>query len=206
MKQCCDEKAHELAVLRNRQGRVLWIVFGINTAMFFVELVAGLLANSTALLADSFDMFGDATVYAFTLFVLNRNLTWRTRAVRLKAAIMAVFGIGVLIEAVVKLFSATVPIASTMGTIGIAALTANLICLWLLLQHRNDDLNMRSTWLCSRNDIIANGGVLVAAALVWLTHTNWPDVLIGSAIAAVFLASSFTVLMESRAGSPATTG
>jgi cation diffusion facilitator family transporter len=197
MKECCENKASELAELRASQGRVLWIVLAINAIMFVVEFAGGIFAGSTALMADSLDMLGDATIYAFSLFVLNRSAAWRTGAVRLKAAVMATFGLGVVGQAIANAFLGSLPIAKTMGGIGFLALFANVACLLLLLRHRNDDLNMRSTWLCSVNDIIANAGVLMAAGLVALTQSKWPDLLIGTIIAVVFLSSAVTVLRDS---------
>jgi cation diffusion facilitator family transporter len=197
MKECCENKASELAALRASQGRVLWIVLAINAVMFVVEFAGGIFAGSAALMADSLDMLGDATVYAFSLFVLNRSATWRTGVVRLKGAVMATFGLGVIGQVIANAVLGSLPIAKMMGGIGFLALFANLACLLLLLRHRNDDLNMRSTWLCSLNDIIANGGVLMAAGLVALTQSKWPDLVIGMIIAVVFLSSAFTVLWES---------
>jgi cation diffusion facilitator family transporter len=197
MKECCENKVSELAALRTRQGRVLWIVLAINAIMFVVEFAGGIVADSTALMADSLDMLGDATVYAFSLFVLNRSAAWRTGVVRLKGIVMAAFGLGVIGQVIVNAVLDSVPVAKTMGGIGFLALCANLLCLLLLLRHRNDDLNMRSTWLCSLNDIIANGGVLVAAGLVALTQSKWPDLVIGTIIAIVFLSSAVKVLWES---------
>ena len=197
MKECCENKVSELAALRASQGRVLWIVLAINAIMFVVEFAGGIFADSTALMADSLDMLGDATVYAFSLFVLNRSAAWRTGVVRLKGIVMAAFGLGVIGQVIANAVLDSVPVAKTMGGIGFLALCANLLCLLLLLRHRNDDLNMRSTWLCSLNDIIVNGGVLMAAGLVALTQSKWPDLVIGTIIAALFLSSAFTVLWES---------
>ena len=197
MKECCENKVSELAALRASQGRVLWIVLAINAIMFVVEFAGGIVADSTALMADSLDMLGDATVYAFSLFVLNRSAAWRTGVVRLKGIVMAAFGLGVIGQVIANAVLDSVPVAKTMGGIGFLALCANLLCLLLLLRHRNDDLNMRSTWLCSLNDIIANGGVLVAAGLVALTQSKWPDLVIGTIIAIVFLSSAVKVLWES---------
>ena len=197
MKDCCENKVSELAALRASQGRVLWIVLAINAVMFVVEFAGGIFADSTALMADSLDMLGDATVYAFSLFVLNRSASWRTGVVRLKGIVMAAFGLGVIGQVIANAVLDSVPVAKTMGGIGFLALCANLLCLLLLLRHRNDDLNMRSTWLCSLNDIIANGGVLMAAGLVALTQSKWPDLVIGTIIAIVFLSSAVKVLWES---------
>lgn len=197
MKACCDDKVDELALLRARQGKVLKAVLAINAIMFVIEATAGWLSNSTALLADSLDMFGDAAVYALTLYVLDRGRVWRARAAFAKGAVMGIFGIGVMAQAVVKLVGGVTPDPVTMGGVGALALTANLGCLLLLYRHRTDDINMRSTWLCSRNDIIANIGVLAAAAIVALVHSNWPDIVVGGLIAGLFLKDAVAVLRDS---------
>jgi cation diffusion facilitator family transporter len=197
MDTCCETKAEEISALCGKHKNVLTIVLVINAVLFVVEAAAGLLANSTALLADSLDMLGDSLVYGFTLYVLWRDAAWKAMAALLKGAIMAVFGIGVLFVAVYKTLAGVVPIAETMGIIGSLVLVGNGICFLLLFRHRSDDLNMRSTWLCSRNDIIANLSVLVAAVGVTIFNAGWPDILVGAAIAALFLKSAFTVLRES---------
>jgi cation diffusion facilitator family transporter len=197
MDACCETKAEELNVLRGKHKNVLTIVLVINAVLFVVEAAAGLLANSTALLADSLDMLGDSLVYGFSLYVLWRSAAWKAKAALLKGAIMAVFGVGVLFEAVHKMLVGVVPNAETMGIIGSLVLVGNGICFLLLFRHRSDDLNMRSTWLCSRNDIIANLSVLAAATGVKFLDSSWPDIVVGGAIAALFLKSAFTVLRES---------
>jgi cation diffusion facilitator family transporter len=169
----------------------------INGLLFVVEAAAGLLADSTALLADSLDMLGDSLVYGFSLYVLWRSAEWKARAALLKGSIMALFGIAVLMEAVYKTLAGVGPVAEVMGVIGLLVLAGNGVCFLLLLRHRSDDINMRSTWLCSRNDIIANLSVLVAALGVKLLGSSWPDILVGAAIAALFLRSALTVLHES---------
>ncbi len=142
-------------------------------------------------------MLGDSLVYGFSLYVLWRSAAWKAKAALLKSAIMAVFGAGVLVEVIHKTLSGIVPSAETMGIIGVLVLLGNGICFLLLFRHRSDDLNMRSTWLCSRNDIIANLSVLVAAIGVKAFSSSWPDILVGIAIAALFLKSAFTVLRQS---------
>jgi Co/Zn/Cd efflux system component len=196
VKDCCESKAGELAELRVRQGRVLVTVLAINAVMFVVEAAGGVVARSTALLADSLDMFGDASVYALSLWVLHRGPVWRARAALVKGAFMGLFGAAVLVEAALKLPGGITPEAHTMSAIGLIALGANLVCLVLLYRHRTDDLNLRSTWLCSRNDIIANAGVILAAIAVGIIGSGWPDVLVGALIAALFLRSAGTVLRE----------
>ena len=194
MPGCCEDKACEISALRERQGRVLWAVLGINAAMFLMEGAFGLAAHSTSLLADALDMLGDALVYGFSLFVLPRPAHWQTRAARLKGVFMLAFGLGVLGEAAYKAVVPQMPAALTMGVVGGLALAANLICFTLLRRHRGDNLNMSSTWLCSRNDLIANVGVLFAAAASQGLHSRWPDIAVGSLIALLFLASALRVL------------
>jgi Co/Zn/Cd efflux system component len=176
---------------------VLQIVLAINGVMFVVELVAGLVAGSTALLADSVDMLGDAVVYSFSLYVVGRGPRWEARGALLKGGVMALFGVAILLEAAVKLARGGVPAAEVIGSIGILALAANSAALIFLSRHRADDLNMRSVWLCSRNDVIANVAVLAAAAGVALTGTAWPDIAVGVGIALLFDSSAVSVL---RAG------
>jgi cation diffusion facilitator family transporter len=197
--KCCESKAAELAVIRLSQGRVLIAVLVVNLAMFCVEFGAGLLAGSTALLADSLDMLGDSFVYGFSLLVLHRSLAWRARAAFAKGVIMAVFGVGVLVEAGFRLRAGVPPVAPAMLAIGALALLANAYCFSLLWRHRADDINFRSTWLCSRNDLIANGLVLVAAGLVAWFESLWPDLIVGAAIAILFLRTAAIVLRESLA-------
>ena len=176
MKHCCEDKSEALAALRVKQKRMLQIVLAVNGAMFLVEVVAGLLGRSTALLGDSLDMLGDAVVYGLSLYALDRGAAWRARASVVKGAIMVLFGLAVLVEAVSKAVGQVQPDAATMGAIGALAFAANAACLGLLLRHREDDINMRSAWICSRNDIIANLAVVGAAGVVRLTSSRWPDV------------------------------
>jgi cation diffusion facilitator family transporter len=197
MDECCEAKATDLAALRVRQGRVLAIVLVVNLVMFGVEFGAGLIAGSTALLGDSLDMLGDSFVYGFSLFVLQRDRTWRARAALAKGVIMAVFGVGVLVEAGLELRAGVPPHVPAMLAIGVLALAANGFCFTLLWRHRADDINLRSTWLCSRNDLISNGAVLVAALLVAWSKSLWPDIFVGIGIAALFLRTSASVLRES---------
>lgn len=196
MKSCCENKSAELAVLRSKQAGVLKAVLAINATMFVVEATTGFLSKSTSLLADSLDMFGDSVVYAFSLFVLHKSQTWRSGAALLKGVIMVIFGLGVLLDAILKIYSDLVPVGQTITLIGLIALVANSVCLVLLIRHKDDDLNMKSTWICSRNDIIANVGVIGAGALVMVLGSKWPDIVVGLGIAAVFLVSATGVVRE----------
>ena len=194
MADCCNDKVCEIEALRSRQSAMLKVVLGINAVMFGVELTAGIMSGSVSLLADSLDMLGDALVYGFSLYVVARGARMKAKAALLKGGIMAVFGLFVLGQAAHKMLFPHVPAFETIGAIGALALAANGLCLFLLWRHRADDINMRSVWLCSRNDIIANISVLFAAAGVWFTGSGWPDIVVGFALAALFLKSASFVL------------
>ncbi len=199
MSSCCNDKACEINALRNRQGAVLKWVLAINAVMFVVELTAGLLAGSVSLLADSLDMLGDALVYGFSLYVIARGPRMKALSALFKGGIMAAFGLFVFGQAIYKMLHPALPMAETIGAIGALALAANALCLTLLWRHRGDDINMRSVWLCSRNDIVANVSVLLAALAVSLTHSGWPDILVGLGLALLFLRSSQSVIRDSLA-------
>ena len=199
MSDCCSNTACEIDKLRARQSNTLKIVLSINAIMFGVEFSAGVLAGSTALLADSLDMLGDALVYGFSLYVVARDDGWKARSALLKSAVMAAFGLFVLGEAAYRVLNPELPHSGVMGLVGFIALAANAICLGLLWQHRAEDVNMRSVWLCSRNDIVANAAVLGAAVAVWLAQAPWPDLLVGMAIATLFLRSALYVYRDAMA-------
>jgi Co/Zn/Cd efflux system component len=199
MDDCCIEKSCAIERLRERQAATLRFVLIVNAAMFVVELVSGLIAGSVALLADSLDMLGDALVYAFSLYVVARGPVWKARAAVTKAAVMGAFGAFVIGQLVYKLVYPHPPAFEAMGTVGAFALAANGICFAMLWRHRAEDINMRSVWLCSRNDLIANISVLAAAWAVWMTLSPWPDIAVGALICGVFLRSAFLVARDARA-------
>jgi Co/Zn/Cd efflux system component len=194
MKECCEITAD----FTGRQRRVLRIVLWINVAMLLAESTAGLLAHSTALLADSVDMLGDAIVYGFSLHVVGRGSVWQARGAMLKGVIMAAFGAGVLVEVAAKVIVGVVPVAEAMGAMGIVALAANVVCLALLWRRRTDDINMRSAWTCSLNDVAGNVGVMLAAAGVAVTGQAGPDIAVGMLIATLFVTSAVRVIREAR--------
>lgn len=196
---CCIDKTCAIDRLRERQTATLRVVLLVNAGMFVVELVSGLLAGSVALLADSLDMLGDALVYGLSIYVVARGPVWKARAAGAKAAVMALFGLFVLGQLVYKLRFPELPTVETMGGVGALALAANGACFALLWRHRAEDINMRSVWLCSRNDLMANVAVLVAALAVWTTRSPWPDIVVGGFICALFLRSAFLVTREARA-------
>jgi len=199
MTESCCSSAAELQKLRARQSGTLKIVLAINAVMFLVEFTSGILASSTSLLADSLDMLGDVFAYGFSLYVVSRNDQWKAVAALFKGAIMAFFGVFVFGQALYKLFFPATPDFEWIGTVGLLALLANAYCLHLLWKHRVEDVNMRSVWLCSRNDIVANTSVLLAAAGVWVFNNQWPDLLVGTGIAFLFLRSAFSVFKDAIA-------
>ncbi|MES1933395.1 cation diffusion facilitator family transporter [Salinisphaera shabanensis T35B1] len=198
MAGCCSEDDVHLQAMRDGQRRVLWIVLALNAVMFVGEFTAGWIANSTALLADSLDMLGDTLVYALSLAVVAQGPRAKALSAGFKGAVMLIFGLAVGAQVIVKLLYGLPPQAPLMAVVGTLALAGNIVCLILLTRHREDDVNMSSVWVCSRNDLFANSGVIAAAALVALTHSIWPDLLIGAAIAALFLRSSFHVIGDAR--------
>ena len=200
MAGCCENKSCTLDAMRASQGRVLKIVLAVNAVMFVVEVLAGLAAHSTSLLADASDMLGDALVYGFSLYVLTRDESWQARAALLKGLFMLTFGLGVAAEAIYKALPPILPHGETIGLIGLLALAANTWCFLLLYNHRADNLNMSSVWLCSRNDLFANGGVILAGIAVIYSQSRWPDIIVGGIIAALFLKSAVSVLQQSIAG------
>jgi len=178
--------------------RVLWLALIINALMFAVEISAGLRAGSVALLADSLDFLGDAGNYAISLFVLSMSLTWRARAAQFKAVSMALFGLWVLLATVWNAWHGSLPAAATMGLIGSLALLANLAVAALLYAWRDGDSNMRSVWLCTRNDALGNVAVLLAALGVHGSGSAWPDLLVAGIMASLALTSAWQVLRQAR--------
>ena len=191
MRECCE--VHEIPA---RQRRVLHAVLWINLVMFAIEAGGGLLARSTALFADSLDMLGDAIVYGFSLYVVARGPRWQARAALVKGLLMAALGAGVLVQAAVKTVHGLTPAVELMGWLGLLALLANLVCLGLLRSRREDDINMRSAWICSRNDVIGNVAVLVAAVAVALTGSAWPDIAVGLTVAGFVSYSAAQIIRE----------
>jgi len=165
--------------------------------MFFAEFGGGLIAGSAALMADATDMLGDAFVYGLSLYAIARSDRWKAGVAAFKGAFILILGLGILVNVVVKIQSGVPPSSTLMLTFGGAALIANLITVALLWRFRAQDVNMASTFECSRNDVISNVGVLIAAGLVAATSSPWPDIVIGLAMAAIVLRSAGRVLGDS---------
>ena len=176
--------------------RILWVALVVNAAMFGVELLAGSGARSSALHADALDFLGDAGNYAISLFVLAAGLTTRAKAALLKGATMGAFGVWVLGSAGYRLFAGGVPEPLTMGVVGALALAANLAVAALLFAHRTGDANMRSVWLCTRNDAIGNIAVAGAAVGVFATKSGWPDAIVALIMAALALTAARHVIRQ----------
>ena len=175
---------------------MLWLVIAINAVMFAVEMTAGALAGSRALQADALDFLADTLTYGLSLMVISAAVRVRASAALFKAASLALMGAGVFALTVHQAFQPGVPAAPVMGWVGLAALVANLASMLLLMRYRNGDANVRSVWLCSRNDAIGNVAVIIAAGGVWLTHSAWPDLLVAGLMAGLFLRSSAQIVRQ----------
>jgi Co/Zn/Cd efflux system component len=198
---CCDH-GHEhatSAAASPAYRRVLWVALAVNLAMFCVEIGAGLAAQSVSLLADSLDFLGDAGNYGISLFVLGMALQWRARASLLKAASMGAFGAWVAVTTLQHALAGTVPAAPVMGMVGALAFAANLGVAALLYRWREGDSNMRSVWICTRNDAIGNLAVLAAAAGVFGSGTGWPDYLVAAVMSGLALVGAFQVARQAMA-------
>ena len=178
--------------------RILWIALGLNAIMFGVEIVAGIAADSRALQADALDFLGDAANYAISLGVAGMALVWRARAALVKAATMLAFGLWVLGSAIWGFFVGASPDPGTMGAIGSLALAVNLAVAAMLFRYRSGDANMRSVWICSRNDAIGNIAVLAAAIGVFGTGRAWPDLVVASIMAGLAVWGSAEVFKQAR--------
>ena len=194
MADCCEDKACALDALRERQSATLKIVLVINAVMFVIELLAGMIAGSTALLSDSLDNLGDALTYGLSLYAVSRGLRSKAKAALFKGLLILTAGLFVLGQVAYRIAVPVIPVYETMGLVSLLALLANGTCLALLWKHREEDINMSSVWECSRNDIASNIAVFVAAGGVLLTHSGWPDILVGALLALLFLKSAVKVL------------
>ncbi len=181
-----------------RYRKILWLALVLNAAMFFVELGAGFKSGSVSLLADAIDFFGDAANYAVTLAVLSSSLAWRAWAAVLKGLSMFGFGLFVLGRGSWSAMQGVIPEPATMGAIGLLALIVNVFVTTLLYAYREGDANMRSVWLCSRNDAIGNIAIMLAALAVLGTHTAWPDLAVALVMGLLAISSGWSVLMHAR--------
>lgn len=191
---CCNH--HSPVSPDPKYRRILWIALIVNAGMFLVEIIFSVQADSVALLADSIDFLGDAGNYAISLWVLAMSVQARAKASLLKAAFMAVFGIVVLVNAVMNVISGVIPNAQTMTLIGFLALAANVGVAILLYAYRNGDSNMRSVWLCTRNDALGNVAVIIAALGVFGTGTAWPDLIVAIIMAVLAFTAAKQIFVQ----------
>ncbi|MEY8803316.1 cation transporter [Leisingera sp. XS_AS12] len=195
MAGCCNHEAKFDGVSADYKRR-LWAVIAINAGMFAVEMGAGQLADSQALKADALDFLGDALTYGISLAVIGASLRTRALAALGKGVSLLLMGLWVFGSTIYQVFYIGVPQAHVMGGIGFMALAANLISVMLLARYKDGDANVRSVWLCSRNDAIGNVAVMIAALGVWGTASGWPDLIVAGIMGGLFLSSAFQILMQ----------
>ena len=182
-----------------RYKRVLWTVIGVNGAMFLIEMIAGQLAMSQALKADALDFLGDTVTYGLSLAVIGASLKTRATAALFKGLSLSLMAFWVFGSTIYHTIVLGLPSAELMGGIAVLALAANLASVLLLVRYKDGDANVRSVWLCSRNDAIGNVAVMTAATAVWGTGTAWPDLGVAALMAGIFLASSAQILRQAWA-------
>lgn len=199
MTDCCDTSDTALALLRRRQGATLVGVLLINSVMFFVIVAAALYSDSSALLSDGLDNLGDALTYGLSLYAVTRGSATKARIALFKGGLILAGAAAVMGQLVYKLFVPSVPVFEVMGAFAVLGLVANVACLWLLTRHRSDDVNMSSVWECSRNDVVSNCSVLLAAAAVWWTGAGWPDMLIALCLVVFLVRSAVRVIVDAWA-------
>ncbi len=195
MAGCCHDTSCGIDCAPDpRFRRALWIVLVINLAMFGVEMVSGLFAHSVSLQADALDFLGDSANYILTLMVLGMSMRWRSAVALVKGATMGLFGLWIIGQATWNLYYGALPGAFVMGSIGFLALVANVTSAGLLYAFRSGNANMRSVWLCSRNDAIGNIAVMLAAGGVFSLGSAWPDLVVALVMAGLALSSSVLIL------------
>src|SRR3989344_9405150 len=195
MSDCCelDHKELDLAKKKNLK-QIFIVVLAINFVMFVVEFIGGIIASSNALLGDSLDMLGDAFVYGISLLVINKASHIRAKSSLIKGFIMLLLGFFVVYKSMLKIIIPTLPQAETITLLGAVALVANLVSFLLLIRYRKEDINVRSAWICSRNDVAANVAVIGAGVLVAYFNSAWPDILVGLGISFFIIQSSVQVI------------
>jgi len=197
MADCCENKSCALEAMRVKQSKTLKIVLLINVVLFCLTAFYGWIANSTGLMSESVDDFGDAVTYALSLYVIYKSNQMKAKVAFVKGCLILVGALFVLSQVVQHVIDNTVPIFETMGAVGFTALLLNLTCFFLLTKYREQDINMSSVWECSRNDILNNVSIIVASVLVWLTNLGWADIAVGLVLSLLLLKSSFKVLKSS---------
>ncbi len=195
MASCCGHDAKFDGVSEDYKRR-LWIVIALNASMFIVEMTAGHLAKSQALQADALDFAGDALTYGISMAVIGASIRARTNAALFKGVSLLLMGLWVFGSTVYRVLYVGVPTAEIMGAVGFLALLTNLASVFLLVRYKDGDANVRSVWLCSRNDAIGNVAVMFAALGVWGTTSGWPDLIVATIMAGLFLSSAFQIVRQ----------
>ncbi len=197
MAGCCE---HDLKFedISRRYKTILWIVIAINALMFLLETGASVAANSMALRADALDFLGDTLTYGITLLAIGHSLRWRASAAMLKGVTLLLMGMWVLGSTLYRVLVLGIPNDVMMGSVAIMAFAANMTSVLLLLRYRDGDANVRSVWLCSRNDAIGNVAVMLAAVAVYYTQTKWPDLMVAFLMSGLFFYSSFQIIQRAR--------
>ncbi len=193
----------ELDEAAELERQTLWILLAINGAMFLIEAVTGYVADAAGLVADSLDMLADASVYAIVLLAVGRSLRLQARAATVSGVLQIALGVGVMVDVMRRLVYGSEPVSALMMGMGLVALAANVTCLILVARHREGGVHMRASYIFSANDVIANVGVIVSGALVWLLGSRLPDLVVGAVIAVIVVRGGFEILREAREASRA---
>ena len=188
----------EIEIRNREQGRVLKVLLGINLFMFFVEIALGILSESTALIADSLDMLADATVYGIGLYAVGKSPLVKIKAAHLSGIFQVILGALVLVDVVRRLIYGSEPESLFMIFVGMAALAANVICLVLIAKHKEGEVHMRASWIFSKNDVIANLGIILGGGLVYLLDSRFPDLVIGAVISAIVVRGGIHIIKDAR--------
>lgn len=188
----------DIEINNKEQSRVLIILLAINAVMFVVEITLGILSESTALIADSLDMLADATVYGIGLYAVGRALSAKIRAAHLSGVFQVILGALVFIDVLRRFVWGSEPESLMMISIGAIALVANIICLKLISKHREGEVHMRASWIFSKNDVIANLGIIVGGLLVYVLDSRFPDLFIGLAISAIVIRGGIHIFKDAR--------
>ncbi|MBU2879192.1 cation transporter [Aliiglaciecola lipolytica] len=188
----------EVEIKDASQKRVLYWLLGINATMFFVEMTVGILADSTALIADSMDMLADAVVYGIGIYAVGKSILHKAKAAQISGYFQLLLGVIILIDITRRLFLGSEPISSLMIGMGFIALIANVACLMIIRNHKNDEVHMRASWIFSANDVIANMGVIIAGVLVVWLDSRVPDLVIGCIVSIVVLRGAWMILKDAK--------
>jgi len=186
----------EVEIKDASQKRVLYWLLGINAVMFFVEMTIGIFADSTALIADSLDMLADAIVYGIGIYAVGKSLLNKANAAQISGYFQLILGVFILTDITRRLFLGSEPVSSLMIVMGFVALVANVACLVIIRNHKNDEVHMRASWIFSANDVIANLGVITAGILVLWLDSRIPDLLIGGIVAVVVLRGAWMIVKD----------